>query len=105
MLTAQYERIAPDPKHWPVLVAKVKRLGLEFQGFAPDQMKSIRSPVLIAQGDRDGVRPEHAAEMFRQIPDAQLAIFPGADHFLLYQDPDRLLGAVTAFLDAPARAK
>jgi pimeloyl-ACP methyl ester carboxylesterase len=96
-----YDKVAPDPKQWPTLVAKVKAMVLGFQGFAPEDMKSIKAHVLIAQGDRDGVRPEHAVEMFRLIPNAQLAVFPGADHFLLWQHPDKLLPTVAAFLDAP----
>ena len=101
VLKDHYDKVAPDPKQWPVLVAKVKRMGLEFKGFVREGVKSIKAPVLITLGDRDGVRPEHAVEMFRLIPDAQLAIFPGADHFMLFQDPEKLLTTVAAFLDAP----
>ena len=64
-------------------------------------MKAIKAPVLIAQGDRDFIRPEHAVEMFRLIPNAQLAVFPGADHFLIDQAPEKLFPTVAAFLDAP----
>jgi pimeloyl-ACP methyl ester carboxylesterase len=100
VLKGPYDKVAPDPKQWSVLVAKVKKMGLEFNGFTREQMKSIKAPVLITLGDRDGVRPEHAVDMFRLIPNAQLAIFPGADHFLLFQDPEKLLPTVAAFLDA-----
>jgi pimeloyl-ACP methyl ester carboxylesterase len=48
------------------------------------------------------VRPEHVVEILRMIPNAQLAIFPGADHFLLFTSPDKLLGTLVPFLDAPA---
>src|SRR5206468_3472164 len=96
-----YDQVAPDPKQWPTLVAKIKKMGLEFKGFTPEDMKSIKAPVLITLGDRDAVRPEHAVEMFRLIANAQLAIVPGANHFLLFQDPERLLPTIAAFLDAP----
>jgi pimeloyl-ACP methyl ester carboxylesterase len=96
-----YAKVAPHPEHFPTLVAKVKKMGLEFQGFAREDMKAIKAPVLIAQGDRDFIRPEHAVEMFRLIPNAQLAVFPGADHFLIQQAPEKLLPTVAAFLDAP----
>lgn len=39
--------------------------------------------------------------MITLIPNAQLAMFPGADHFLIWQNPDKLLPAIAAFLDAP----
>lgn len=101
MLKSAYDKVAPDPSQWPALVAKIKKMGLEFQGFSREDMQAIRAHVLIALGDRDGVRPEHAVEMFRQIPNSQLAIFPGADHFLIFQNPDKLMPVVVAFLDAP----
>jgi pimeloyl-ACP methyl ester carboxylesterase len=101
ILKDPYDRVAPDPKKWPVLVSKVKQMGLEFKGFNRDDMRSIKAHVLIAIGDHDGVRPEHAVEMFRLIPNAQLAVFPAADHFLLWQNPEKLLPVVATFLDAP----
>ncbi len=98
-----YDKIAPDPKKWPVLVAKVKKMGLEFKGFAREDMRSIKAPVLIAQGDHDLVRLEHAVEMFRLIPNAQLAVFPGSDHFMISTNPDKLLPPIAAFLNAPVQ--
>jgi pimeloyl-ACP methyl ester carboxylesterase len=83
-----------------VLVGKVKRMGLEWKGFTRE-MKSIKAPVLVTLGDRDGVRPEHGVEMFRLIPNAKLAVFPGGDHFLFWTSPDTVLTPVAAFLSAP----
>jgi pimeloyl-ACP methyl ester carboxylesterase len=94
----------PDPTQWPVLVAKVKKMGLEFKGFTHEEMKSIKPRVLITLGDRDGVRLEHAVEMFRLIPNAQLAVFPGGDHLLLFMSPDAVLSPIAAFLNAPVPA-
>jgi pimeloyl-ACP methyl ester carboxylesterase len=101
LLKGPYDKVAPDPKQWPVLVAKVKKMGLEWKGFTREQMKSIKAPVLITLGDRDGVKPEHAVEMFRLVPNARLALFPGGDHFLLWTSPNTVLGPVAAFLDTP----
>jgi pimeloyl-ACP methyl ester carboxylesterase len=96
-----YDKVAPDPSKWPTLVVKVKKLGAEFKGLAREDLRAIRAAVLISIGDRDAVRPEHAVQLYRLIPNSQLAIFPGADHFLLWQSPDKLLPTVAAFLDAP----
>lgn len=96
-----YDKIAPDPTKWPMLVAKVKQMSLDFKGFSREDLTAIKAPVLITLGDRDGVRVEHAVEMFRQIPSAQLAVFPDADHFLIMQSPQELFPPTAAFLDAP----
>ena len=101
LLKEPYDRVAPDPGRWPTLVAKIKAMGLDFPGFAPADLEAIRAPVLITIGDRDGVRVEHAVAMYRKIPKAQLAVFPGADHFLIWQDPEAMLPTIAAFLDAP----
>ena len=102
VLKDPYDKVAPDPKQWPALVAKVKKMGLESRGLSREDIKAIKAPVLITLGDRDGVRPEHVVEMYRLIPNVQLAIFPGADHFLLWQNPEKLLPTIAAFLDGPA---
>jgi pimeloyl-ACP methyl ester carboxylesterase len=98
-LKGHYDQVAPDPKEWPALVRAVKKMLLEFKGFSPDQMRSIKAEVLVTQGDRDGLRPEHAVEMFRLIPHAQLAIFPNGDHFMIFVHPEKLQSTVVAFLD------
>ena len=99
VLKDPYDKVAPDPKQWPTLVTKIKKMGQEFKGFTRDELKSIQAQVLVTIGDRDVVRPEHAVEMYRSIPNAQLAIFPGGDHFLLWSNPESMLPAIAAFLN------
>lgn len=48
-----------------------------FPDISDADMKSIGARTLIIAGDKDVVQPEHAVEMYRLIPQAQLAIFPG----------------------------
>jgi len=40
----------------------------------------LRRPPLIIVGDSDIVTPEHAIEMFRTIPAAQLCVVPHSGH-------------------------
>jgi pimeloyl-ACP methyl ester carboxylesterase len=101
VLKDPYDRVAPDPTKWPTLVAKIKAMGLEFQGFGHEDLRAIQARVLITLGDRDMARVEHAVELYRLIPNAQLAVFPGADHFLLWQHPEKLLPTIAAFFDQP----
>ena len=95
-----YERVAPDPTHWLELFAKVR--GMKWKGFSQDELRSIKAPVLIAAGDHDhDLAVEHSLEISRLIPNAHLAIIPGASHFVLGSDPDKLLPVIAAFLDEP----
>ncbi len=99
VLKEPYDRMAPDPKRWPVLVTKIKNMGINFKGYSAAEVKSIKAPTLIMLGDHDGVRPEHAVEMWRLIPKAQLAIYPGGDHFILFSSPDKILATLMPFLE------
>jgi len=48
--------------------------------FTNEELESIEAPTLLIVGDRDIVTPEHAVEMFRTIPGAQLCVVPNACH-------------------------
>ena len=95
--------MAPDPTGWPTLFDKVSRKAIEWQGFSRDELKSITAPVLIATGDHPNLGDllEHMLEVFQLIPNAQLAVIPDAGHFVLNDDPERLLPIVATFLDQP----
>ncbi len=99
-LKEPYDRVAPDKSKWPVLVKKIKAEGRDFKGFADADVRSIKAPVLIMQGDHDGVKPEHGVEMMRLIPNSQLAIFPNGDHFVLYTRTSHVVETFMAFFEA-----
>lgn len=71
-----YLRINPDPKGLSVMHDKDRQRMLDFKDWPADALKSIQSPTLLIVGDKDVVRPEHAVEMYRLIPQTQLAILP-----------------------------
>lgn len=100
-LRAAYVKVAPQPGNWPKLVSKIMKQGASFQGWTPEQIRSIAAPTLIVLADRDMVRPEHAVEMFRLLRHAQLAILPGRDHMTLVENGEALVPIVKTFLDAP----
>jgi pimeloyl-ACP methyl ester carboxylesterase len=57
-----YKRAASDPDYWPTIWGKVG--AIEWEGFSDEELGSIKAPVLIAVGDHDFVRVEHALESF-----------------------------------------
>jgi len=48
-----------------------------FRGWTEGEMRSIKAPALIMNGNKDVGSVEHAVEMYRLIPDCELAILPG----------------------------
>jgi pimeloyl-ACP methyl ester carboxylesterase len=106
----EYRAIAPDPGHWPALLAKVQVM--ELPEVAPQAIAAIDVPVLLVIGDSDIVTPEHAVAMFRLLgggvpgdvapmPRSRLAILPGTSHIGVTSRADMLMTMVPPFLDAP----
>jgi pimeloyl-ACP methyl ester carboxylesterase len=48
-----------------------------FRDWSDENMKAITAETLIINGTKDVGTPEHAVEMYRLIPNCELAIFPG----------------------------
>lgn len=101
-LQDEYLKVAPHPENLRMFHDKAAQRMRDFQDIPEEAMRSIRAPALIVVGDADVIRPEHAVEMFRMLPHAQLAILPGADHMQVTTRTDVLVPAINAFLDAPA---
>jgi len=79
-----YSRLSPNgADHWPVLLGRMKPMWMAEPSFTREELQSIRAPTLIIIGDEDIVTPEHAVEMFRTIPGAQLCVVPHAGHGVL----------------------
>jgi pimeloyl-ACP methyl ester carboxylesterase len=107
-----YARVAPDPEGWPMLLAKVRQLVGDFEGWPPEAIEAIEAPALVIVADSDVVRPEHAVELFRLLgggvagdlaglPRSQLAVLPGTTHVSLVERADWLTPMITEFLEAP----
>jgi pimeloyl-ACP methyl ester carboxylesterase len=77
---ASYERSNPDPKSFDRSLAKLNAMLAQWPGWSEAELRGIRAPFLVAIGDNDFVRIEHAAAMKRLIPGAQLAVLPGTTH-------------------------
>ena len=72
-----YLKVNPDPKGLLAMfnrdVARMETL----MDFSESDIISIKAPTLVLNSDADVVLPEHALELSRLLPHAQLAILPG----------------------------
>lgn len=100
-LREAYLRVAPNPENLPTFHDKCGKRMLEFKDWRPEDIQSIDAPTMVMIGDADIVRPEHAVEMFRLLPYAQLAVLPGTDHMTLVERADWQVSMIEEFLDAP----
>jgi pimeloyl-ACP methyl ester carboxylesterase len=72
-----------SPLHWKELLTQVSFEMINPTLPAEDALKQISVPTLIIWGDRDQFLPvEDAVELYRLIPNAQLAVVPNAGHFI-----------------------
>ena len=77
---ASYKRGAPDPTAFDATLGRLNTMLAKWPGWTEAELRSVHVPFLVAVGDNDFVRIEHAIEMARLIPNARLAILPSTTH-------------------------
>jgi pimeloyl-ACP methyl ester carboxylesterase len=76
-LKEAYLKVAPDPKHLQVMHDKCAKRMVEFRDWDDTLLRAIKVPVLLMFGNNDVATAEHAVELYRKLPAAELAILPG----------------------------
>jgi pimeloyl-ACP methyl ester carboxylesterase len=100
-LRGPYQATSPDgADHWPVVFAKFIEMATTEPHISHDELAGIRASTLVVSGDDDMVRLEHTIELYRAIPDSQLAILPGTSHALMFEKPELLNSTVLDFLNS-----
>jgi pimeloyl-ACP methyl ester carboxylesterase len=61
----------------------------------------VKAPTLVMSGDKDVIRDDHTLQIFHGIPQAQLAIFPGATHIIPSEDHELFNHTVARFFARP----
>jgi len=113
----EYQRLAPNPGDFPVLVEKLKTLHTTEFAWPEEVIRGIPAPTQVIVGDSDLVRLEHAVELYKLrgggglgdlsgMPESQLAVLPGTSHLIppgsgLLDRAEWLLAMIPPFLDPP----
>jgi pimeloyl-ACP methyl ester carboxylesterase len=66
--------------------------------FTVDDLHAMTMPVLLVFGDDDCFDLSHSVEMYEALPNAQLAVVPGASHLVGVEKPALLLTLIDDFL-------
>ncbi len=83
----------PDPSGWQAQAAA----GTTHDAFS--RIQEIHAPTLILHGTDDNVVDARNAEILeRGIPDARVVMFPGTGHLFFWEEPERFVEVVRAFL-------
>lgn len=110
----EYDRLAPRPQDFPILVEKLKVLDATAFDWGAG-MKALQHKTMIVMGDYDVMAPEHGVEMFRSRgggapalaaqgflttpPPARLLVLPGTSHIGIMAEADAIVASVVPFLD------
>lgn len=76
VLKDAFLRVNPDEQQLRTMHDKDAARMQAFTDVPDDDVRSVAVPTLIVLGDRDIVRPEHAIELTRLLPDARLLMLP-----------------------------
>ena len=105
----QIEKVAPDtvrqwqtehsrpndPDYWQTLLKQISTMWWTPLDYTAEDFHKISEPVLVLIGDRDGIiEIEQAFEMYRLIPNAELAILPNTTHMSAISATSNLLTEV-----------
>ncbi|MDZ4267057.1 MAG: alpha/beta hydrolase [Mycobacterium sp.] len=104
-----------DAAAFDAYLEKMKKLNIDDQEISDEEMRSISAKTMVVVGDADGVKPEHALEMFRLrgggdeqaaatgvlqgVPAARLLVLPAMSHIGISGESQLLVPLVGAFLD------
>jgi pimeloyl-ACP methyl ester carboxylesterase len=98
----EYETLSPTPKDSAAFVDAIGRMWGGQPRWTDVDLKRIRTPVIVADGDHDeGIKRAHTEYLAATIPGAGLLILPNTSHFAFLQDPALFNAALLTFLDGP----
>lgn len=109
-LQAAFLKVNPDPAKLKTMHDKDAERMRHFADVPDADLRAIRAPTLIVVGDHDIVKPEHAVELTRLIPNARLMVLVGGHGDYLGEAimtqratraPELTAGFVEDFLDGP----
>jgi pimeloyl-ACP methyl ester carboxylesterase len=85
---------AQSPAAWAAQAAA----GAAFDAY--DRLGGLRAPTLVQHGSEDVVvDPRNGHLLAELVPDARLDAFPATGHLFFWEQPERFVSSVTAFLE------
>jgi pimeloyl-ACP methyl ester carboxylesterase len=94
-----YVSVAVDgPEHWPIFLAKTRRMWTNEPTWSTDDIARIAAPTLVLVGDDDAMTYEHTIALFDALQESQLAVVPGTSHVLTLEKPALVNQLIVDFL-------
>jgi pimeloyl-ACP methyl ester carboxylesterase len=94
-----YGEVSPDGEdHFAVVSRKDFELSAREPKLTSEEVGAVVSRTLVMVADDDITTLEHSIDMYRAIPDSELAVVPGTSHFLLQEKPALVNAILLDFL-------
>ena len=97
-LVAHRKSQMTHPEQWPQLIRDLNTVYHQLIFVKQEEIRAIKAPTLVIAGDKDPTRMEHFVEIYKLLPDAQLAIVPGCGHVIFRCKPDLSIQIMSTFL-------
>ncbi|WP_225630716.1 alpha/beta fold hydrolase [Streptomyces solaniscabiei] len=83
-----YDAVTPDgADHWPAVAAKLTDMWRTQPTLTAEDLARVQAPTLVLVGDDDLMTLEHTTALYGALPQAQLAVVPGASHLAPLEKP------------------
>ena len=101
-------KVNPDSTKLITMYQKCADRVINLKDFTDEQIKSIKAPVLLINGDQDVATAEHIVAMSKLIPNCKLAIIPGGHGAYIgeittlnadYKESEFIIPLIEKFLD------
>jgi len=98
----EYQKLSLTPTKFDAFHKQLKKMWNTEPHFSDDQLRSIKVPTWIVDGDHDELIKRHDTDrMTTLIPGAGELILPCVSHFAFLQDPEQFNQALLHFLSSP----
>jgi pimeloyl-ACP methyl ester carboxylesterase/catechol 2,3-dioxygenase-like lactoylglutathione lyase family enzyme len=97
-LVARRKTQMTHPEQWDQLIRDLNVMYDRMVYVKQAEIRAIKAPTLIMAGDKDETRPDHFVEIFKLLPNAQMAIIPGCGHVIFRCKPDLSIKLMLDFL-------
>lgn len=95
-----------NPDYWKSLMLQLSDMWMTPLDYTESDFKLITDPVLILIGDRDGMIPlDDAIDMYRLIPNAELAVLPNTDHMGVLTNPETFIHILLEFFKRQSKVE
>jgi pimeloyl-ACP methyl ester carboxylesterase len=99
MIAQSYAARSPDgPEHFPVFFEKSAAMWRTQPNLSAEDLAAIPARTLVLAGDDEPMPLSHTVALYEGLPDARLAVIPGASHIVVYEQPDLVHRLILEFL-------